>query len=80
MDTIHARYHALPFGGEARVFLAGDTLWRVLPSKDPRLDWGKFVGGKMETYETPGDHTAVIHEPNVKVLAKYLGEFLQQVS
>jgi thioesterase domain-containing protein len=77
--TVHARYHAIPFDGKASIFLARDTLWRVCPEKDPRLDWGSFIAKGFETFEIPGDHALVIREPNVRVLAQRLNHCLEKV-
>jgi len=60
------------------MFLAQDTIWRARPEKDPRLNWSEVVGGKLETYETPGDHTSVIREPNARVLARDLSLCLEK--
>ncbi len=77
-ETVHARYHAIPFDGKASIFLARDTLWRVCPEKDPRLDWGSFIARGFETFEIPGDHALVIREPNVRTLAQRLSACLEK--
>jgi len=77
-ETVHARYQISPFGGQARMFLAQDTIWRVRPEKDPRLSWSNVVGGKLETYETPGNHASLIREPNVRALAQRLSLCLEK--
>ncbi len=77
-ETVHARYHAIPFDGKASIFLARDTLWRVCPENDPRLDWGSFIAKGFETFEIPGDHASVIREPNVRTLAQRLSACLEK--
>jgi thioesterase domain-containing protein len=77
-ETIHERYHALPFSGQAILFLAKDTLWRVSPEKDPRLLWNNLTGEELEIHELPGDHTSVIREPNVREMAQHLEAYLEK--
>jgi len=77
-EAVHARYQIPQFSGPAILFLAQDTIWRARPEKDPRLNWSKVIGGKLETYETPGDHSTVIREPNVRILAQRLSRCLEK--
>jgi amino acid adenylation domain-containing protein len=78
-DAIHSRYQAAPFPGKAVMFLARDTVWRVRPGKDPRLDWGGFIDD-LKIHEIPGDHTTVIREPGVREMARYLAAHLENAS
>ena len=79
-ETIHTRYQAAPIRVRTARFLAQDTVWRARPGKDPRLEWNEFVGGEIEIYEIPGNHTSVIREPNVRILAKHLGICLENAA
>ena len=60
------------------------TLFRVAEhplaeDADPQLGWGSLVTGGIEIFEMPGDHTSLLEEPNVEILAKQLESCLQKV-
>ena len=55
------------------VFFAASEL--IDPSeilKDTRLDWAKVAKGELETYLIPGDHSTLLKEPNLRILAEKL--------
>jgi thioesterase domain-containing protein len=43
---------------------------------DLELVWGQLARAGVETVQVPGDHTTVIVEPNVRVLAARLKDCL----
>ncbi len=47
-------------------------------SKDPLLDWGNRVKGKLEVVDTPGGHSSMIQEPYVDEIAKRLCTLIEQ--
>ena len=55
-----------------RVALFRATAHRLGSDPDPTLGWGKLVAGKLEVHEVPGDHSTLIREPHVQVLAQKL--------
>lgn len=49
-------------------------------SPDPYLGWARVVLGRIEVHEVPGDHDAIIREPNVGILARALSDCLARVT
>jgi thioesterase domain-containing protein len=72
--TIYAaqNYRPAPYVGDAILFRA--TL------RDPRgrqglfLGWERLVRGGIEVIEIPGEHSSLVHEPGVAVVASILRE------
>jgi amino acid adenylation domain-containing protein len=70
-------YAPEPYDGEVILFRAsaqGET-WR----EDPELGWSGLAS-TLEVREVPGNHTTLIAEPNVRVLARKLGECLDRAA
>jgi thioesterase domain-containing protein len=52
------------------VFRVGrQPFWRV---NDRRLGWGAWTHGRVEVADVPGEHTTILREPHVRVLAARL--------
>ncbi|KAB8332532.1 amino acid adenylation domain-containing protein [Scytonema tolypothrichoides VB-61278] len=45
---------------------------------DPQFGWGELVTGGVDTHQIPGSHLSFLHEPNVRVLAEKLKEYLEK--
>jgi amino acid adenylation domain-containing protein len=43
-------------------------------SADPTLEWASRVKGKIETFDVLGGHSTMLHEPNVRDVAKFLAD------
>lgn len=43
----------------------------------PELGWSGYVAGGVQSFEVPGDHHSLLHEPNIGALAATLGECLR---
>jgi thioesterase domain-containing protein/acyl carrier protein len=67
-----------PLGCPTAIFRCAD--WPILSAGDPYFGWREFLNGASEIHEVPGIHDEVFHEPNVRVLAKKLGECLRNAS
>jgi thioesterase domain-containing protein len=52
----------------------------MLAAGDPYFGWRGLLTGRSETYEIPGDHVGIFHEPNVQVLAQKLGACLENAT
>lgn len=64
-----------PYDGDVILFRAsaqGET-WR----EDRELGWSGLASS-LEVRDVPGNHTSLIAEPNVRVLARRLGEYLDR--
>jgi aspartate racemase len=46
--------------------------WPYVSAGDPYFGWRELLSGRAESYEIPGDHEGILHEPNVQVLADQL--------
>ena len=44
------------------------------PAKNPEptIGWAKFLSGRLEIHQVPGDHSNLVKDPNVQVLAEKL--------
>ena len=51
--------------------------WQILSAGDPYLGWRQALTGHIETHEIPGDHEAMLREPNIRVLAEKLKACLE---
>jgi oxalate---CoA ligase len=68
-------YRPRPYPGPVTVFLARQP-WVNL-RYDPRLP-GRLAAGPVEIHEVPGDHSTLIKEPHVRILAKTLRECIDR--
>jgi thioesterase domain-containing protein len=50
----------------------------VPPDQPPQYDWSSIVTGSFERYEVPGDHMAMMSEPNVEILGNILTACLRE--
>jgi hypothetical protein len=50
----------------------------VPADKAPQYDWSSIVTGSFELHEIPGDHMAMMAEPNVEVLGSLLSTCLRE--
>lgn len=62
-------YMPKTYAGKVTLFRALD---RVSDQSDAYLGWAELVQGKIETYQIPGNHFSILHQPNVKDLATQL--------
>jgi thioesterase domain-containing protein/acyl carrier protein len=65
-----ASYKPTPLGCPTAIFRCRD--WPFMSAGDPYFGWRELLTGGSETYEVPGDHEGIFHEPNVKILAAQL--------
>lgn len=63
-------YKPEPLGCSTVIFRCKDSPY--MSAGDPYFGWRELFTGRSETYEVPGDHLGIFHEPNVQVLAKQL--------
>ena len=75
---LHQTYHPKPFHGNAVMFLSTDVHWRFHPKSDPRNHWSKMIPGKLEVFDTPGNHESVVFEPHIQGLAKKIKDCLTE--
>ena len=68
-------YKPKPLGCPTVIFHCKD--WPMLSAGDPYFGWRKFLTGRTETFETPGDHIGMLSEPRVGVLAEKLQACLE---
>jgi thioesterase domain-containing protein len=68
-------YKPKPLGCPTVIFHCKD--WPMLSAGDPYFGWRKFLTGRSETLEAPGDHLGMLHDPGVAVLAEKLKDRLQ---
>ncbi len=58
------------YQGQIKLFRSGvQPLTRAL---HPDLGWGKLVGGGVEIHPVPGQHTNLLKEPSIQILAEKL--------
>ena len=74
---MHAYFHQLrlhpeseEYDGRALLFRARDMPHGFLTA-DPKLGWGGILTN-MHSWVIPGDHTGILSEPNVQILAEHL--------
>ncbi|MBG1259151.1 amino acid adenylation domain-containing protein [Nostoc commune] len=63
-------YVMRPFPGIVTLFRA--SLKSPSGYSDPQAGWGKLALGGVEIHDVPGDHTTLLKEPNLQVLAEKL--------
>jgi amino acid adenylation domain-containing protein len=62
-------YQPRPYPGAVALFRARDTL---RPAADRCLGWDQVALAGVTVYDVPGNHTALVYEPHVRVLADHL--------
>jgi len=70
-------YNPAPYQGNAFLFKVGQRPWYV--RWDPMENWHKYIQGKLEIREIPGEHGNLMFEPYVQDLARQLNDCLQLV-
>ena len=68
------RYVPEPYAGSVTMFLGAET--PMGPPFDRRLAWRSLLNG-ADVHMVPGDHTNMLRDPNVRVLAEKLSEALR---
>jgi thioesterase domain-containing protein len=68
-------YKPKPLGCPTVIFHCKD--WPMLSAGDPYFGWRKYLTGRTETLEAPGDHSGMLRDPSVAVLAEKLKDCLQ---
>jgi thioesterase domain-containing protein len=65
------------FGGRLVLFRASQQPFSIYP--DPTSGWGVLAGDRLEVYAVPGNHTTIIYEPRVGVLAEKLNQIMREI-
>jgi thioesterase domain-containing protein/acyl carrier protein len=70
--NVHAakQYQPQVFAGKATLFWSEYQDWYI--KKYPTLGWGDLVADGLEIQRIPGNHTTLMQEPHVRVLAEKL--------
>jgi amino acid adenylation domain-containing protein len=63
-------YQPTVFAGKATLFWSEYQNWYI--KKHPTLGWGEVVADGLDTQRIPGNHTTLMQEPHVQVLARKL--------
>ena len=63
-------YQPQIFAGKATLFWSEYQDWYI--KKHPTLGWGDLVTDGLEIQQIPGNHTSLMQEPHVRVLAEKL--------
>jgi len=72
------KYNLTFFRGTLHLFKAQERLYFI---DDPKyLGWSKFALDGVSVYNIPGDHKTIFHEPNVKIMARYLQSILDNAN
>jgi amino acid adenylation domain-containing protein len=69
------RYVAHPYPGHLNIFRARERLPNDF--SDQFLGWGELAGEGLELHAVAGNHSTMVSEPHVKVLAAELGKCLR---
>jgi amino acid adenylation domain-containing protein len=64
------------YPGSIVLFRAQDQPISITAESDPRLGWGELTMEGLEVHDIPGDHLGILKEPNVRVLAETLRQYL----
>ena len=70
------RYRPRPYSGRVIHLLRNQSVTKH--SQDLCLKWENYVGNEIEWHTVPGDHHTMLREPNVRVLAEKLNEYLHK--
>jgi amino acid adenylation domain-containing protein len=71
-------YCPKPYSGTIHVFHAAQQPRNIVD--DCTLGWGKYVSGRIQSEEVPGDHESIFQLPNVVTLAGALQKRLDEIS
>jgi thioesterase domain-containing protein len=69
-------YKAQSYPGRVTLFRVAEP-WKE-SGRDPHLGWDGVAAGGVEVYEVPGDHSTLLEEPHVQILAAQLKSCLDQ--
>jgi len=64
------------YDGGAVLYRARDSTHALIRHIDPTQGWGALVKGGLTMEDVPGDHTGILDEPNVAVLAQKMNAHL----
>jgi thioesterase domain-containing protein len=64
------QYQPQVFAGKATLFWSEYQDWYI--KKYPTLGWGDLVADGLDIQRIPGNHTTLMQEPHVRVLAEKL--------
>ena len=70
------QYQPQPYPGKAVLLQACEGV--AAKGSDPSLGWSEIIKGNSELHWIPGDHTTMVVDPNVKVLAEKLEHCIAQ--
>ena len=73
-------YKLRAYFGRIVFFAASELLDPSGILKDTRLDWSNVAKGELETYLVPGDHSTLLKEPNLRILAEKLKACLDEAA
>ena len=68
------RYSPKPYPGNM-ILAAASEMDNLTKSLDLTKGWGELIQGDLVIYRIPGDHTTILQEPGVQLLAKKLTNF-----
>ena len=71
------QYRPQVYPGKITLFRATDLGGRI--EHDPKMGWGRWAGGELETHIIPGYHAHIVLEPRVRLLATELSLALAEV-
>ena len=72
------RYRARPYSGKVTLFVAAERTIEIVD--DPVEQWKPLAKGGVDVITIPGDHLTIVTEPNVRVLAQRLDEYLARAN
>jgi amino acid adenylation domain-containing protein len=71
-------YQPQVFAGRATLFWSEYQDWYI--KKHPTLGWGDLVADGLDIQRIPGNHTTLMQEPHVRVLAEKLKSSIEQAA
>jgi hypothetical protein len=77
---MHSRYKLRSYPGQAVVFLANDSFFKLTPDRDPRRYYERLALEGTHYIEAEGDHHGMLHQPGVPDLAAKLSACLVQTT
>ncbi|MET0285419.1 MAG: SDR family NAD(P)-dependent oxidoreductase [Polyangiales bacterium] len=76
-----ASYRPEPYSGDAMLFRAAEgheAMYGTAVRNDHQNGWGPYVLGGIRVSVSPGDHTNLCEQPNVRVLARRVRAYLDE--
>ena len=71
-------YQPQAFAGSATLFWSEYQDWYI--KKHPTLGWGDLVTNGLDVQQIPGNHTTLMQEPHVQVLAEKLNSSIEEAA